>query len=465
MTAPVRSLVVEDVWDRLPKKSRATFLQCRAAEGRWPHGAPEGWQRGRRWQPMRPLAIDAAAYRGLGEATARLLRLAVDACRRRAATAGELREVMGDTRVLRLLEPDRPLVHDELLRIARPDVLLCGGVPQFVEFNIAIPLYGIPALDRMAAAYARLWQHGPALTAPEPVLQARAALLAEAARWPGTGVPRLLVPTWGSTHGLAAKLGSRRALRLYLRPTVESARQHGLEVVVADLSRLRTGADGRLLAEGRPVDLVLNWFITARITGDAGGLDAIARALNAGTVRLFHPEAMRLLSAKQVLAWLHEDLPLLAPADRELVTRHVPWTAWTGPGQPAVQRAAVLRRTVRDRGELVLKPSTGSSGQSVVFGAEMAPAAWCGLVADRIAAHTVVLQRRVEPDRVTMPFLAPADGTRATARLPFVLAPFLVGGRITGALVRHLAPGDSSGAGAINTGTGAVVNTVLLHGG
>ncbi|GAA4531493.1 hypothetical protein [Amycolatopsis samaneae] len=451
------SAVLGDRWETLSADRRAEFLARRVAAGRWPFGAEEGWQRGRVWQPSRPLVLDAAAYAALGTVTSRLLRLAVDCCRRRAATAGELCAVMADRRSLRLLDPAQPLTHAAPVPIARPDVLLCQGIPRFVELNIAIPLYGIPALDRMAAAYVRLWAGEP-LVAARPVLRARSALLRQVAPPPA----RVLVPTWRSTGGQARKLGTRRALRAYLRPTVEDARRCGVDVVVADLSRVRTGAHGRLYADGRRVDVVFNWFVSAGVVDDAGGVEAIGRAQAAGTVRLFFPETMRLLSSKQVLAWLHEDLPLLGRHDRDLVLAHVPWTVWTGPGQLSSRRAGVLRTAVREQGDLVLKPATGSSGNGVVFGSDVDSGTWRALLAERSSVDTVVLQRRVVADRTTMSFFAPDSGCRAATRLPCVLSPFLVDGRICGALVRHPGPDDLDGSHTINTHTGAIANTVVL---
>ncbi|MFG2985936.1 hypothetical protein ACGFYQ_32605 [Streptomyces sp. NPDC048258] len=458
-------MALHDRWEQLAMSDRTAFLPRRAAAGRWPYGAQEGWQRGRPWQPMRPLVIAHRDYEALGAVAERLLRMAVDACRRRATTVGELREVMHDRCPQRLLTPARPLEHDEVLRVARPDVLLCQGVPKFLELNISATIYGIPALDRMADAYARLWP-GAALAAPAPILAARAALLAALMSRRSRPGGCLIVPTWRTRFGQAAKLGNRRALRAYLRPTVESATSAGLDVVVEDLGRLRTDQHGRLYAGDARVGMVLNWFHSWMITCDSGGVDAIATALAAGTVELFLPETMRLLRSKQVLAWLYEDLGLLPAADRTLVLStlvlsHVPWTAWAGPQQARGDRDAVVRRAVRERADLVLKPANEGSGRGVVFGADLDDHSWRALVTESARQGTVVVQRRVDSDTVRMPFLDPSSGAQCDLRLPYVLSPFLVGGRICGALVRHVGP-DRTGGRVINLGAGAVANTTLL---
>jgi hypothetical protein len=453
------SLRLADLWHRLPEPDREAFLARRAALP-WPYGTREGRLR-RAWDPMRPLVFERAAYEGYGRVAARLLHLAVDACRRRAATADELRKVMGDTRELPLLAPDQPLIHDRLLRIARPDTLLCRGVPRFVELNTVSTVYAIPTLDRMAHAYARLWPTD-ALTTPPPVLEARAALLATVASRHFGHRPRLLVPTWRCRGGLTARLGTRKALRVYLRPTVEAAQQAGLDVIVDDLSRLHTDAHDRLYAAGQRIDLVLNLFAGARVIDAADGLAALARAQAAGTAQLFHPEAMQLLNAKQVLAWLHEDLDLLSPGDRALVDTHVPWTAWCSPHHCETDRKRFLCDALRLRPDLVMKPCAGSGGRGVAFGADYSDDAWRALVTERTAGTGVVLQQRVHADTTTLPFCNPATGQQSTATRPFVLAPFLIGGQTCGALVRHFGPDEHADTGVINTHTGALTNTVLL---
>ncbi|MFI6447216.1 hypothetical protein [Kitasatospora sp. NPDC050543] len=460
--APPPRVVLHDRWEQLPQQERTAFLARRTGAGRWPYGASDGWQRGRPWQPMRPLVLDRAEYDAFGLVAQQLLRLTVDACRRRATTVGELQAALRDPRPHRLLEPARPLAETPLLRIARPDVLLSGGVPQFMELNIAITLYGMPALDRMAQAYARLCPDG-LLAAPPHTHRARSALLAEAAGAGAGRRPCVLVPTWRSRSGPAARLSSRRALRAYLQPTVDAAAESGLDAVVADLSRLRTDAAGNLYAGESRIDLVLNWFISSRVVHDGGGLAAIATALAAGTVQLFFPEAMRLLSSKQALAWLHEDLDLLAPADRATVEAHVPWTGWTAAHQGAAQRERFMERALDERRDLVLKPAIGANGSGVVFGSDVDGRRWRRLLTERAARRSLVVQRRVEGDTVAMPFLAPESGRRCEVRLPFVLAPFLVDGRICGSLVRHFGPEHPSGAKVINSRKGAVANTVLLR--
>ncbi|MFH9403767.1 hypothetical protein ACH4JS_29020 [Streptomyces sp. NPDC017638] len=446
-------MTLYDLWDRLPREARAELLSRSAgARGRWVPDALPG-----RWEALRPLVFSAPDYHRFGELAAGVLRCALLACRRRAGTAGELCRALDDHREPRLLDPAQPLSDPALPRLARPDALLAGGRPWFVELNVGPNIYGVPGLDRRAAAFARYWPDGT-LVAPPSTLRARAAALARAVPGPAGGRARVLVPTWRAASGIAAKLDGVRALRRYLRPAAQAAAAAGLEVTVADLSEVRGGADGLWVGEER-VDVVFNQFLGAVVT-DTAALGVLREAVLAGGVRLFVPEASCLLGAKRVLAWMHEDLDRYPPADRELIEGHVPWTAWLGPGQCAARRRWILARAARERTGLVVKPSRGHGGAGFVSGAEVTEREWLDLLTRRSGEETLVLQRRLVPDTARMRFRS-LDGACGTARVPFVLSPFLLNGRPAGAHVRHASPDSPAGA-PVNTAAGAVSNTVLL---
>jgi len=97
------------------------------------------------WRLARPPVMDRTSLRVLNSVCDRLAQLVFEACRRRARTAGELRQLLGmPAGQNRLLDEDEPLT-DALLAAFRPDVLLSDGVPRVVEYNIDSSLGG--ALD------------------------------------------------------------------------------------------------------------------------------------------------------------------------------------------------------------------------------------------------------------------------------------------------------------------------------
>ncbi|MFJ4946956.1 hypothetical protein [Streptomyces sp. NPDC088760] len=443
---------LHDLWHRLPGGARSELLR-RSAEADWwiLDALPS------HWEALRPLVFSEAAYHRFGALAAGVLRCALLACRRRAGTAGELYRALHDHRDLRLLDPAQRLSAAVLLRMARPDALLVGGTPWFVELNIGPNIYGVPGLEQRSAAFVRGWRDG-VLAEPPSTLRARASCLAGAVP-AGSRGSRTLVPTWRATSGIAAKLDGTGALRRYLGPAAAAARAAGLDVSVADLSEVRGGAGGLWVGDDR-IDVVFNQFASP-VLADGGSVGVLRAAVLAGSVQLFVPEASCLLSAKQVLAWMHEDLDLYEPADRELILAHVPWTAWLGPEQPPELRRSVLARAVRERAGLVVKPSCGRGGAGFAAGHQVPARDWLDLLTQRSRERTLVLQRRLVPDRTRMHFRS-RDGARKVALVPFVLSPFLLDSRIAGAYVRHPGPEADAADAPVNTAAGGVSNTVLL---
>ncbi len=455
-------LRIYDAWDGLPEVFRQEFLARRTAAAGWVsyRGAESD---GRRWEPLRPVVIGEQSYRGLEALSVRLLRLAVDACRRRASTLGELHRVLRFAHDLPLMDPDRPLVAAELTRYARPDVLIEQGRPRFLEFNNATRLGGKMEAPRLAEAYARLCPHS-GLRPPPSTVTARSAALARTLRADvGRGARgRLLIPGFRTidSTGALRRHGTAKS------PMVADARRVGLEVVQADLVDLRLDASGRLLAADVPIDLVLiRWGCDDddRIVDD-GGFGALRTADRAGTVQLFPRTESVLISSKAVLAWLHEDCDagLLAPADRALVRTHVPWTACLGLDQDPAAHEKLLRVAADERDQLVAKPADGKSGNDVFFGNQIPERDWLPALVRASRRSPLVLQRRVESARLAMPFRDRDSGQQTTAQVPFVLSPFIIGGAAASVSVRHMGPGDFARDVVISGRRGACGNTVLL---
>ena len=453
-------LRIYDAWDALPEVLRQEFLARRTAATEWV--SYQGHKSdGRRWEPLRPMVIGEQAYRDLEALSVRLLHLAVDACRRRASTLGELHRVLRYAQGLPLMDPDRPLVAAELTRYARPDILIEQGRPRFLELNNGTRLGGKTEAPRLAEAYARLCPHS-GLRPPPSTVTARSAALARTLRADvGRGARgRLLIPGYRTTDST----GALRRHETAKWPMVADARRVGLEVVQADLVDLRLDASGRLLAADVPIDLVLiSWGCHDRIVDD-GGLTALRTADRAGTVQLFPRTESILISSKAVLAWLHEDCDagLLNPADRALVRTHVPWTACLGLDQDPAAHEKLLRVAADERDQLVAKPADGKSGNDVLFGNQNPERDWLAALVRASGRSPLVLQRRVESAHLAMPFRDRDSGQQTTAQVPFVLSPFIIGGAAASVSVRHMGPGDFARDVVISAGRGACGNTVLL---
>jgi hypothetical protein len=454
-------LVIDDAWDELPEELRRELIERRTTSSEWEPYRRESTP-DRRWEPLRPMVIRERAYRGLESLATRLLRLAVDACCRRASTVGELHRLLRFPHQIPLMDPDRPLVPAELNRYARPDILIEQGRPRFLEFNISTRLGGDGVALWLAAAYVRLCPE-IGLRLPPSTVAAQCAALARTLRAEGGygGSGRLLIPV----HSVVDSTGARHR-RYMIKPGVlAGAQQVGFEVVQADLVDLGLDAAGRLLASDVPVDIVLlGWDGSDRIIDDGGGLAALRTADRARTVELFPRPESGLVSSKAVLSWLHEDCDagVLGSADRALVRAHVPWTVCLGlDGDPDVDRR-LLRMAAGERARLVAKPAVGKSANDVIFGNQTSAQNWQSAVADAAREWPLVLQRRVESGRITMPFRDRESGQQVTTRVPFVLSLYMVDGAAAGVLVRHMAPGLPAGDVVIGMRRGARPNAVLF---
>ncbi|WP_433287585.1 hypothetical protein ACQPZQ_33685 [Pseudonocardia sp. CA-142604] len=360
------------------------------------------------------------------------------------------------------MDPDRPLIPAELNRYARPDVLIEKGRLRFLELNISTRLGGDAVARWLADAYIGLCPES-GLRRPPSTVAARCEAL-NRMRHAGNGhggTGRLLIPI----HSVIDVSGARQRRDRIQPVIVAGAQRLGFEVFQADLADLSLDAAGRLLVSDVPLDVVLlRWYGSDRIIDDGGGLAALCAADRAGTVGLFPRPESALVSSKAVLSWLREDCDagVLGPADRALVRDHIPWTVCLGlDGDPEVERN-LLRMAAAERDQLVAKPAVGQSSNEVIFGNQMSAQYWQSAVADAARESPLVLQRRVESGRITMPFRDRESGQRVTTRVPFVLSLFMVDRAAAGVLARHMTPDLPDGDVVIGMRHGARPNAVLL---
>jgi hypothetical protein len=442
-----------DLWPVLPASVRTAARQV----------AADGWQQATAgvpgfavpWRPTRPFFLARDHLERLGQLSARLARLVLAACQRRAGTAGELAAELGVlTDELPLLDRGAPL-SEELLISMRPDIVHHGGTPKFVELNIDGGVGGSLQVDvigpRFLDAYRRVLRGDDvSLQAPPSSAEARLAAIREQCGQ----ARRVVIPVFGP--GTLPGLTDPGRFISWLSPMCEAARRHGLDALAVPLDELTTGRGGLLHAGGLPADLVIRLFLfSAQPPGP--GTRALARAVLDGTVTMHTPEATMLLSDKRTLAWLWADVGSLDAGSRELVRRHVPWTAYLPPGTGMDD--PLMARALAGRPGLVLKPAGGHGGIGVVIGPRASAGQWRTALAEAGRLGGYVLQEYCEPDRTEIEFAHAGSGERRTALVPFTIAPFLFGLRPSGVYIRHGAPGGSE---VLNLHYGAVPNTALL---
>ncbi|MEU0152876.1 hypothetical protein [Micromonospora fulviviridis] len=436
-------------WTDLPEPTRTAMVAAGA----------DAWEKifhgratyNKQWRLARPPVLTADAFRELNEVCDRIAQLILEACQRRARTAGELRRLLdvpaGETR---LLDEDEPL-HEGLLAAYRPDVLLSGGVPCIVEYNIDSSLGGGFDADTVIYRYAELYRERglldglPVRPAPS-LLDQRFVAIRDTLGLPDGARVALLMDFDAEYPGLD---DPETFIRI-LAPLADQAKRFGIDLVIAPVSTATLDEHRRLVVGGAPVDALFRLFVPNRVTPSAG-LDAVAGALVAGTLPMFVSTAAWLLSNKVNYAWLWADLDLLSESDRALVRRYVPHTV--------ALTADQLDRALSEQADLVAKPAGGSAGHGVLIGREMSAVAWEDGVRAAIDAGGNILQRYHEADRVAMDFVQVETGETVTAEVPYSLAPYLFGRTGSGALARVGYPGCEE---VLNLARGVLMTGVLL---
>jgi hypothetical protein len=410
------------------------------------------------WRATRPLFMSQGHLDELGDTAARLARLVLAACRRRARTVGDLADVLGTRRdELPLLDRAAPLTEDFLISM-RPDVIYSGGVPKFVELNIEGGVGGTLQVDQLAGrfmtAYSRALGSNHVLRAPAPSVAARFTAIREAFG-AAAGRLRVVIPVFGV--GTIPGLTDPDRFIAWLAPMCQTGQALGFDSIAYRLDRMTLDDRGRLCAGAGPVDLIIRLFLFSAQPPSAGA-DAFAQAVRAGTVAMHTPEATGLLMDKRTLAWLWADIGRLGATDQDLIRRHVPWTVClpdrAPPDDPLVQQA------LTSRAGLVLKPADGHGGADVTIGPAVSGPAWQGAVRKAVDKGGYIVQEYTVPDLTEIEFAHLETGERRTAAVPFAVGPLMFGLRPSGVLVRHGAPGADGGV--LNLNFGALPNTVLL---
>jgi hypothetical protein len=441
-------LVVRDAWDGLPAPVRGDLLAAGA----------QSWSRvfaGRAsvnptWRLARPPMLSAAGLAALAGAADRMAELILDACRRRAGNAGELRRLLGvPAGEIRLLDEAEPL-SPRLLDAFRPDVLFRGGEPRFVEFNVDSALGLAFDADVVAQRFLAVYRDreladAAGVRASPSAVDGRFVAVRSALGLPDGAHVAMLMDLDSGYPGMEDPDG----FLANLAPVAVWARRFGMDLTPYPVGWL-TLDGGRPIAAGRPVEGVFRMFVPD-VVPPGPGLAALAEAVSAGGVPMFTPTATWLLGNKLILAWLWQDADGLPAADRQLIHRHVPRTQ--------ALTAETLDRAVAGRPGLVAKPAGGSSGVGVLIGRDLDDRRWRDGLERSVAGGRHVLQEYVDADPIAMEFVHVETGEIATAEVPYSVAPYAFGRRPSGACARIGYPG---GGRVLNLDRGVLVSGVLV---
>ncbi|WP_329007434.1 hypothetical protein OG271_16980 [Micromonospora rifamycinica] len=375
---------------------------------------------------VEPVVVPVGSYRGLLDATTRLLDLQRRAVVHLASDeAGRMAALGVDPRAHPRVIDDESFELRHCAEMARADVLIAEDGPRFVEFNVGASFGGMVQFDLHRRAWQRLaaGAGGPALSSPDP-FALYATLIRRICAELGIDPSVLLV---GSLQDPSV---SERFFDIQLG----RLRDHGVRARFARLDRL-------LDVMGPPATLArtLGLVHVCENEAQASGWDmsALVTALRSG-LRMFPSQTTRLVDSKKVLALLSEGLPWMSADEHALVQRVVPWSRvmgdrwveWRG-------RRYELPRLVVERQELfVLKGAAGFSSEEVHFGTRTAADRWAKLVESAATSEYYVAQEIVPVVRHPVRVMLDESGETETVSANSVLSPFTIGGAATGCLVR-----------------------------
>jgi uncharacterized circularly permuted ATP-grasp superfamily protein len=400
-----------------------------------------------------------------------------DEARQRAAceviaTVGEriIREAMADETLLAdfgLSEAERALVridpgYEYASTASRLDSFLLPDSLMFAEYNAESPA-GLGYTEVLADVFsalpvmARFREHFVAEAYPlmDAMLE---ALLASYRDWGGTATPPRIVitdfrgvPTWSEFEILA-----------------ERFTQRGVPTVIADPRELDI-VDGRLIADGAPVDLVYRRALINDLVARPDDTRVLVQAYRERLACVANTLRCKIPHKKSFFAVLTDEAHAHRFSEGELatITAHVPWTRvvaerrTTTPSSPGLRRtgtdgAAVdLPSFVRDgRERLVLKPTDDFGGHGVTLGWEADEATWESALQGALAAPpgTWIVQERIPIRREPFPVVEGPPHRVTTRDMLVDCAPYLFRGKVSGFLTRL----SASGLANVTSGGGQV---------
>jgi hypothetical protein len=241
-----------------------------------------------------------------------------------------------------------------------------------------------------------------------------------------------------------------------LRFMADCLTKFGLAAVACHAGQV-TSRDGHVFVAGQHVDVVYRFIqLSDLLDGpDAPALvEPIIAACEQGKVALVSSFSAGAFASKSSLALLYDDEVhgALAPAERALVDRLLPWTKRLRRGDAFVagERVDLLQYTLEHQAELVLKPTLLYSGHGIVPGWTVDHQTWESAVRSGLGEGFVV-QRRVRP----LSERFPADDPESTWQT-LNWGVFVTGSHRCGAFVRGMPEGTTIISGSLGARVAAV---------
>ena len=395
---------------------------------------------------LRPFFLDAAdeaRVRGVAEM---LWTLGERVASVAAGTPGMLADLALSDDEIRLAQIDPGYATTSTA--ARADAFILPDSLRFAEYNAESPAgagysQGLAEIFDAESVMAAFRTRFDARFA-RPVEALLDALVASYREWGGTASPpRMAIVDWREVPTFSEFEILRDAFVAL-----------GVPTVICDPRDLEfaAGAGRGLYAKGERIDLVYRRVLINDIVEREDECRALLDAYRSRTVCVANSLRCKIPHKKAFFAVLTGEryAGLFSAGEREMIDRHVPWTALVEERRATVDGQSVdlvpHLRAHRDR--FVIKPNDEYGGNGVTLGWETSEADWDAAIARAIAERDRgwVAQQRIAVRREMFPVCesgsAKASAERVTHRDMLVdFAPYIFRGKIAGYLTRLSATG------------------------
>ncbi|MEU1056702.1 hypothetical protein ABZ397_29645 [Streptomyces sp. NPDC005876] len=407
--------------------------------------------------PLRPALLPRQVAVEMRDVSVRLMRLVRQVSSTLARDIFELADLVGYRRPDVCMLTDDAAWNTSTFQMARPDVVLSGGVVRVVECNVGSALAGpeqVTRIDRYfrevygaANPYAdisRLW-------IPE-VMPLRREVVLEVARQRGVRQPSVAVLGWDR----GTEFGSAH----YFDDVVRDFQRSGVACEFAVPNDLVADPDA-LTHEGRRIDVALRMFLSADAHKADLDMSPLRDAMQADTAITLSPDAADVYSSKKLLAYVSEAADDLPSGDREFVRRHLPWTRLLTDSKVFFEgeHQGLVDLLIRERERFFIKPSDQHGGQGITAGVDTDPDTWEEAVERALRDGTHIAQEFFRPDPLAVPCYRKAGEPVDVVQAAPVFGPMLMGGELGGVLVRHT---DNQHTAVVNAIGGGVMNTCWI---
>lgn len=322
------------------------------------------------------------------------------------------------------LDPGEPDVV-----LSRLDAFWTPDGPRFIEINSDAPA-GFGYGDRMAGVFQAL-----------PLFQEFAKKRPVRYVPSGDGLVRVLLALYtalrgGSSPKIAILDWAEVKTRSDQEILAELFRAKGYSATLVD-PREVVCSSGKLVGPGGPIDLVYRRLVLSELVARQDEVQELIRAYQDGLALFVNSFRCRLSEDKAFLALLTDDAfgHLFSAEEKAFLRRVVPWTrkivkGRTRRGEQAIE---LIPYVLTHRNELVLKPTHGYGGVSVVVGNEVSDSEWEDAVLGGLDDPAVV-QERVPIPEEAFPVLD--GGSLRLENRKVNVNPFYAAGAEVGAVAR-----------------------------